>query len=82
MGRPVQEKTTKLLSYFDYYNFKFKINSVIHDPDTIHFIISDNYWMLMFWSLIYGKPIHVTKISQNGKGIIIIKYQFLCLFML
>ena len=74
LGKPGQEKTTKELSYFDYYNSKFKIKSVIYDPDTNQVITGDNYGRLIFWSLKYGKPIHVTKVSPNGKGIIKIRF--------
>ena len=74
LGKPGQEKTTKELSYFDYYNSKIKIKSVIYDPDTNQVISGDNYGRLIFWSLKYGKPIHVTKVSPSGKGIIRIRF--------
>ena len=74
LGKPGQEKTTKELSYFDYYNAKIKIKTVIYDPDTNQVISGDNYGRLIFWSLKYGKPIHVTKVSQSGKGIIRIRF--------
>ena len=74
LGKPGQEKTTKELSYFDYYNSKIKIKTVIYDPDTNQVISGDNYGRLIFWSLKYGKPIHVTKVSQSGKGIIRIRF--------
>ena len=74
LGKPGQEKTTKELSYFDYYNSKFKIKSVIYDSDTNQVISGDNYGRLIFWSLKYGKPIHVTKVSPNGKAITRIRF--------
>ena len=72
--KPGQEKTTKELSYFNYYDSKFKIKSVIYDPETNEVITGDNYGRLIFWNLKYGKPIHVTKVNQNGKGICKIRF--------
>ena len=74
LGKPGQEKTTKELSYFDYYNSKFKIKSVVYDSDTNQVISGDNYGRLIFWSLKYGRPIHVTKVSPTGKSIIRIRF--------
>ena len=74
LGKPGQEKTTKELSYFDYYNSKFKIKTVLYDSETNQVITGDNNGRLIFWSLKYGKPIHVTKVSPNGKGIIKIRF--------
>ena len=74
LGKPGQEKTTKELSYFDYYNSKFKIKTVLYDSDTNQVISGDNSGRLIFWSLKYGKPIHVTKVSPNGKAIIRIRF--------
>ena len=74
LGKPGQEKTTKELSFFDYYNCKFKIKTVLYDPDTNQVISGDNYGRLIFWSLKYGKPIHVTKVSPSGKTIIRIRF--------
>ena len=74
LGKPGQEKTTKELSYFDYYNSKFKIKTVLYDPDTNQVISGDNYGRLIFWSLKYGKPIHVTKVCPSGKTIIRIRF--------
>jgi len=74
LGKPGQEKTTKELSYFDYYNSKFKIKTVLYDPDTNQVISGDNYGRLIFWSLKYGKPIHVTKVCPTGKTIIRIRF--------
>jgi hypothetical protein len=34
LGKPGQEKTTKELSYFNYYGAKFKIKSILYDSDT------------------------------------------------
>ena len=72
--KPGQEKTTKELSYFNYYDSKFKIKSAIYDPETNEVITGDNYGRLIFWNLKYGKPIHVTKVNQNGKGICKIRF--------
>ena len=72
--KPGQEKTTKELSYFNYYDSKFKIKSAIYDPETNEVISGDNYGRLIFWNLKYGKPIHVTKVNQNGKGICKIRF--------
>ena len=74
LGKPGQEKTTKELSYFDYYNSKFKIKSVLYDPDNNQVISGDNYGRLIFWSLKYGKPIHVTKVSPSGKSIVRVRF--------
>ena len=74
LGKPGQEKTTKELSYFDYYNSKFKIKSVIYDPDNNQVISGDNYGRLIFWSLKYGKPVHVTKVSPSGKSIVRVRF--------
>jgi len=74
LGKPGQEKTTKELSYFDYYNSKFKIKTVLYDSDTNQVISGDNSGRLIFWSLKYGKPIHVTKVSPSGKAIIRIRF--------
>ena len=62
------------MSYFNYYDSKFKIKSVIYDPETNEVITGDNYGRLIFWNLKYGKPIHVTKVNQNGKGICKIRF--------
>ena len=72
--KPGQEKTTKELSYFNYYEAKFKIKSILYDPETNEVITGDNYGRLIFWNLKYGKPIHVTKVNQNGKGIYKIRF--------
>ena len=69
LGKSGQEKTTKELSYFNYYRAKIKIKSVLYDPDTNQVISGDNYGRIIFWSLKYGKPIHVTRVSPNGKAI-------------
>ena len=74
LGKPGQEKTTKELSFFDYYNTKFKIKSVLYDSDTNQVISGDNSGRLIFWSLKYGKPIHVTKVCPSGKAIIKIRF--------
>ena len=74
LGKPGQEKTTKELSFFDYYNTKFKIKTVVYDPDANQVITGDNAGRLIFWSLKYGKPIHVTKVSPNGKAIVKMRF--------
>ena len=66
LGKPGQEKTTKELSYFNYYDAKIKIKTAIYDSEKNEVISGDNYGRLIFWSLKYGKPIHVTKISQKS----------------
>ena len=72
--KPGQEKTTKELSYFNYYDAKFKIKSILYDADTNQVITGDNYGRLIFWSLKYGKPIHTTKVTSSGKGICKIRF--------
>ena len=67
--KPGQEKTTKELSYFNYYKSKIKIKNVLYDSDTNQVISGDNYGRIIFWSLKFGKPIHVTRVSPNGKSI-------------
>ena len=74
LGKPGQEKTTKELSFFNYYEAKFKIKSILYDSDTNQVITGDNYGRLIFWSLKYGKPIHCTKVTPNGKGICKIRF--------
>ena len=74
LGKPGQEKTTKELSYFNYYESKFKVKSILYDSDTNQVITGDNYGRLIFWSLKYGKPIHVTKVTPNGKPIYKIRF--------
>ena len=69
LGKQGQEKTTKELSYFNYYDAKIKIKSVIYDSDTNQVITGDNYGRIIFWSLKFGKPIHVTRVSPGGKSI-------------
>ena len=65
LGKQVQEKTTKELSFFDYYNTKFRIKSVLYNLDSNQVISGDNSGRLIFWSLKYGKPIHVTKVCPS-----------------
>ena len=74
LGKPGQEKTTKELSYFNYYESKFKIKSVVYDSDSNQVITGDNYGRLIFWSLKYGKPIHCTKVTPTGKSIYKIRF--------
>ena len=74
LGKQVQEKTTKELSFFDYYNTKFRIKSVLYNLDSNQVISGDNSGRLIFWSLKYGKPIHVTKVCPSGKAIIKIRF--------
>lgn len=45
----------------------------MYDSDQNQVITGDNYGRLIFWSLKYGKPIHVTKVT-NGKAISKIRY--------
>ena len=66
LGKVGQEKTTKELSYFNYYDAKIKIKSALYDSDTNQVISGDNYGRIIFWSLKYGKPVHVTKISNKA----------------
>ena len=74
LGKSGQEKTTKELSFFDYYDSKIKIKTVVYDSDTNQVISGDNCGRLIFWSLKYGKPVHVTKVSPSGKAIIRIRF--------
>ena len=46
----------------------------MYDSDTNQVISGDNCGRLIFWSLKYGKPIHVTKVSPNGKAIVKMRF--------
>ena len=64
----------KIWTSWNYYDAKFKIKSILYDSDTNQVITGDNYGRLIFWSLKYGKPIHTTKVTPNGKGICKIRF--------
>ena len=74
LGKQGQEKTTKELSYFNYYDSKFQMKTIIYNPDTNEIITGDDQGRIIFWSLKYGKPIHVTRVSRKKKCIMKIKF--------
>ena len=74
LGKPGQEKTTKELSFFNYYGAKFQMKTIIYDSDTNEVITGDDQGRLIFWSLKYGKPIHVTRVSKKRKCIMKIRF--------
>ena len=69
LGKKGQEKITKELSFFNYYGAKFQMKTIIYDPDTNEVITGDDQGRIIFWSLKYGKPIHVTRVSKKKKCI-------------
>lgn len=66
LGKPGQEKTTKELSYFDYYEAKIKLKAVLYDMDNNDVLTGDNYGRVIFWSLKTGKPIFVIKVGAKA----------------
>ena len=74
LGKPGQEKTTKELSFFNYYRAKFQIKTIIYEPDTNQVITGDDQGRIIFWSLKYGKPIHVTRVSKKKKCVMKIRF--------
>ena len=74
LGKHGQEKTTKELSYFNYYEKKFKIKTIIYDSDLNQVITGDEQGRVIFWSLKYGKPIHVTRVSSSKSCILKMRF--------
>ena len=74
LGKSGQEKTTKELSYFNYYDAKFQMKSIIYDSDTNQIITGDDNGRIIFWSLKYGKPIHVTRVSRKKKCVMLVRF--------
>ena len=74
LGKKGQEKTTKELSFFNYYGAKFEIKTIIYDYDTNQIITGDEQGRIIFWSLKYGKPIHVTRVSKKKKCVMKIRF--------
>ena len=74
LGKSGQEKITKELSYFNYYGAKFQIKTIIYDYEENQVITGDEQGRIIFWSLKYGKPIHVTRVSRKKKCIMKIRF--------
>ena len=74
LGKKGQEKTTKELSFFNYYGGKFEIKSIIFDYDINQIITGDEQGRIIFWSLKYGKPIHVTRVSKKKKCVLKLRF--------
>ena len=74
LGKPEQEKITKELSFFNYYGEKFEIKTIIYDSDTNQVITGDEQGRIIFWTLKYGKPIHVTRVSRKKSSIMKIRF--------
>ena len=50
------------------------MKTIVYDPDTNEIITGDDQGRIIFWSLKYGKPIHVTRVSRKKKCIMKIKF--------
>ena len=74
LGKSGKEKTTKELSFFNYYNAKFQILTVLYDPDKNEVITGDDNGRIIFWNLKNGKPVHVTRVSRKKKSVIKIRF--------
>ena len=74
LGKKGQEKITKELSFFNYYGAKFQMKTIVYDPDNNEVITGDDHGRIIFWSLKYGKPIHVTRVSKKKKCIMKIRF--------
>ena len=74
LGKSGQEKITKELSFFNYYGAKFQIKSIVYESETNQVITGDDHGRIIFWSLKYGKPIHVTRVSRKKKCIMKMRF--------
>ena len=74
LGKSGQEKISKELSFFNYFGAKFQMKTIIYDSDTNQVITGDENGRIIFWSLKYGKPIHVTRVSKKKKCIMKIRF--------
>ena len=70
LGKSGQEKTTKELSFFNYYNAKFRMLTILYDPDKNEVITGDDNGRIIFWNLKYGKPTHVTRVSRKKCSVV------------
>jgi len=69
-----KEKTTKELSFFNYYGAKFQMLTILYDPDKNEVITGDDNGRIIFWNLKYGKPTHVTRVSRKKKSVVKIRF--------
>ena len=74
LGKAGQEKTTKELSFFNYYNTKFQMLTVLYDTDKNEVITGDDNGRIIFWNLKYGKPVHVTRVSRKKSPVVKIRF--------
>ena len=74
LGKSGQEKTTKELSFFNYYNTKFQMLTALYDQDKNEVITGDNNGRIIFWNLKYGKPTHVTRVSRKKSPVVKIRF--------
>ena len=74
LGKSGQEKTTKELSFFNYYNTKFQMLTVLYDQDKNEVITGDDNGRIIFWNLKYGKPVHVTRVSRKKSPVVKIRF--------
>ena len=74
LGKSGQEKTTKELSFFNYYNSKFQMLTVLYDQDKNEVITGDDNGRIIFWNLKYGKPTHVTRVSRKKSAVVKIRF--------
>ena len=74
LGKSGQEKMTKELSFFNYYNAKFQMLTVLYDPDKNEVITGDDNGRIIFWNLKYGKPTHVTRVSRKKSSVVKIRF--------
>ena len=74
LGKSGQEKTTKELSFFNYFNAKFQMLTILYDPDKNEVITGDNNGRIIFWNLKYGKPTHVTRVSRKKNSVVKIRF--------
>ena len=74
IGKSGKEKTTKELSFFNYYGAKFQMLTILYDPDKNEVITGDDNGRIIFWNLKYGKPTHVTRVSRKKKSVVKIRF--------
>ena len=74
LGKSGQEKTTKELSFFNYYKAKFQMLTVLYDQDKNEVITGDDNGRIIFWNLKYGKPTHVTRVSRKKSPVVKIRF--------
>ena len=66
LGKPGQEKTTKEISYFDYFETKVKLKSILWEKERNFVVTGDVGGRVFFWDLRKGLPFMVMKISAKA----------------